>query len=47
VIAADEPEIARAADKLRAFNVTVTPVEADLAPLEGVDIIGRGERPRG
>ncbi len=37
VIAADEPEIAAAADKLRAFNIEVTPVDVDLATLEGVD----------
>jgi short-subunit dehydrogenase len=39
LIAADEPEIRAAADRLRAFKVTVTPIEADLATLEGVDAL--------
>jgi short-subunit dehydrogenase len=37
VIAADEPEIKTAADKLRAFDVAVEAVEADLATPTGVD----------
>src|SRR5215207_4681377 len=37
VIAADEPEIKTAADKLRAFDVAVDAVEADLATTGGVD----------
>jgi short-subunit dehydrogenase len=37
VIAADEPEIANAADSLRRDGATVTPIEADLATLDGVD----------
>jgi short-subunit dehydrogenase len=37
VIAADEPEINAAADKLRAFGTRVDTVEADLATAEGVD----------
>lgn len=39
LIAADEPEIAAAAEKLRASDVSVTPVQADLATLEGVDAL--------
>jgi short-subunit dehydrogenase len=39
LIAVDEPEIRAAADRLRAFKVTVTPIEADLATLEGVDAL--------
>ena len=47
LIAADEPEIRAAADKLRAFNVTVTPVETDLATIDGVDdfLAAAGGRP--
>jgi short-subunit dehydrogenase len=37
LIAADEPEINAAADKLRAFGIKVDTVEADLATTEGVD----------
>ena len=37
LIAADEPEIFVAADKLRELGVTVQAVEADLATIEGVD----------
>lgn len=37
VIAADEPEIHNAAVKLRAHNVTVDAVQADLATEQGVD----------
>jgi len=37
VIAADEPEIARAASELRVFGGSVWDVEADLATREGVD----------
>jgi uncharacterized protein len=37
LIAADESEIEAAADKLRAFNVAVTPVAVDLATPQGVD----------
>jgi len=37
LIAADEPEINKAAENLRAFGVQVTPVEADLAETQGVD----------
>jgi uncharacterized protein len=37
VIAADEPEIKTAADTLRAFDVAVDAVEADLATTAGVD----------
>lgn len=37
VIAADEPEIERAAQELSAFGTEVTPVEADLATRAGVD----------
>jgi uncharacterized protein len=37
LIAADEPEIQRAAESLRRSNVQVTAVEADLATMEGVD----------
>src|SRR4051812_1289979 len=37
VIAADEPAIHEAADKLRASGVEVTPCEVDLATTEGVD----------
>jgi short-subunit dehydrogenase len=37
LIAADEPEINKAAENLRAFGVQVTPIEADLANTQGVD----------
>jgi short-subunit dehydrogenase len=37
LIAADEPEINKAAANLRAFGVSVDPVEADLSKLDGVD----------
>jgi short-subunit dehydrogenase len=37
LIAADEPEIKKAADNLRAFDVEVTAVQADLAKTGGVD----------
>jgi short-subunit dehydrogenase len=37
LIAADEPEIFNAADRLRELGVTVQAVEADLATIEGVD----------
>jgi short-subunit dehydrogenase len=37
LIAADEPEIFNAADKLRELGVTVQAVETDLANIEGVD----------
>ena len=37
VIAADEPAIHQAAEKLRASGVEVTPCEVDLATTEGVD----------
>jgi short-subunit dehydrogenase len=37
LIAADEPEIHKAAENLRAFGVAVTAVEADLAQTSGVD----------
>jgi short-subunit dehydrogenase len=37
LIAADEPEIAAAADKLRSWEAAVTAVEGDLATPEGVD----------
>src|SRR3954452_20477648 len=37
VIAADEPEINKAAENLRAFGVEVTAIEADLAQTKGVD----------
>jgi uncharacterized protein len=37
IIAADEPQIETAADKLRANGAEVTPVQADLATREGVD----------
>lgn len=37
VIAADEPEINRAAAMLRETGVEVWPVEADLAALDGVE----------
>jgi len=37
VIAADEPEIERAAADFRALGAEVDPVQADLATLEGVD----------
>jgi short-subunit dehydrogenase len=37
MIAADEPEIFRAADMLRELGVTVQAVETDLATIEGVD----------
>jgi uncharacterized protein len=37
LIAADEPEIDKAADNLRGFKVNVDAVQADLATLEGVD----------
>jgi short-subunit dehydrogenase len=37
LIAADEPEINKAAENLRAFGVQVTPIEADLADTQGVD----------
>jgi short-subunit dehydrogenase len=39
LIAADESEIASAAEKLRAFGVTVTPVAGDLATPQGVDAL--------
>ncbi|HZD90218.1 MAG TPA: SDR family NAD(P)-dependent oxidoreductase [Pseudolabrys sp.] len=47
VIAADEPEIERAAERLRADGARVEAVEADLATTEGVDkLLGRiGARP--
>jgi short-subunit dehydrogenase len=37
LIAADEPEIQRAADTMRRSNVQVSAVEADLATMQGVD----------
>ncbi|WP_011582991.1 MULTISPECIES: SDR family NAD(P)-dependent oxidoreductase [Chelativorans] len=37
VVAADEPEIARAAEEFRAMGVNAEPVEADLATAEGVE----------
>src|SRR4051812_10980065 len=37
VVAADEPEIEAAAQRLRALGVTVDAVEADLANTDGVD----------
>jgi short-subunit dehydrogenase len=37
LIAADEPEINKAAENLRAFGVQATPIEADLANTQGVD----------
>jgi short-subunit dehydrogenase len=37
LIAADEPEIQRAADTMRRSNVRVSAVEADLATMQGVD----------
>ena len=37
IIAADEPEINKAAENLRAFGVEVTAVEVDLAGIQGVD----------
>lgn len=37
LIAADEPEIERAADEIRALGATVETVQADLATTEGVD----------
>jgi short-subunit dehydrogenase len=37
IVAADEPEIVRAADNLRGFGVKVDAVNADLATIEGVD----------
>src|SRR3954464_8309241 len=37
IIAADEPEIAGAAEKIRLLGAQVEPVEADLATVEGVD----------
>jgi short-subunit dehydrogenase len=37
LIAADEPEINKAADNLRAFGIEVSTVEADLANTQGVD----------
>jgi uncharacterized protein len=37
LIAADEPEINAAAERLRAFGTTVDAVQADLATIEGVD----------
>ncbi|MBV8836100.1 MAG: SDR family NAD(P)-dependent oxidoreductase [Alphaproteobacteria bacterium] len=39
LIAADEPEIKKAADNLRAFNVEVTAVEADLSNEDGVETL--------
>jgi uncharacterized protein len=39
VIAADQPDIKRAADNLRAFDVSVDAIEADLATIEGVDTL--------
>lgn len=39
LIVADEPEIHKAAEDFRALGVAVTPVEADLATLEGVDTL--------
>ena len=37
LIAADEPEIEKAADNLRGFSVNVDAIEVDLATTEGVD----------
>ncbi|MEA2933730.1 MAG: uncharacterized protein QOD74_376, partial [Variibacter sp.] len=37
VVAADQPEIDKAANEFRAFGSTVSAVRADLATLEGVD----------
>src|SRR3954464_9168698 len=39
LIAADEPEISFAGDKLRAFGTKVDTLEADLATTEGVDML--------
>jgi short-subunit dehydrogenase len=46
LIAAHEPEIHRAAEKLRASGVTVEAVEADLATTEGVDQLYRAAQGR-
>jgi short-subunit dehydrogenase len=47
VVVADEPEIAKAAEDIRALGVKVKSVKADLATLKGVDklIAAAGERP--
>jgi short-subunit dehydrogenase len=37
IIAADEPRIVEAAEQLRDLRAQVTPIQADLATLEGVD----------
>jgi short-subunit dehydrogenase len=42
LIAADEPEIESAAQKLREFGVAVDAVETDRATLNGVDKLYRG-----
>ncbi len=39
LIAADEPEIARAAENFRKFGATVEAVQADLATVTGVDLL--------
>lgn len=47
VVAADEPQIAAAAERLRDSGVQVEPVETDLATLDGVDklVAAIGSRP--
>ena len=47
VVAADEPEIAAAADDFRAMGVNAEPVEADLSTAEGVEklYVALGGRP--
>jgi short-subunit dehydrogenase len=49
LIAADEPEIEDAADRLRRQSVEVTAIQADLATLKGVDALYEaiGDRPVG
>lgn len=46
LIAADEPAVEEAAQALRTFGVTVDPVNADLATMEGVDTLYAAARGR-
>lgn len=47
VVAADRPEIEKAANEFRAFGATVSAVRADLATLEGVDTLYAAVRETG
>jgi short-subunit dehydrogenase len=46
LIAADEPQIEEAAEKLKSHGTKVEPVEADLSTLDGVDVLYEATRGR-